>query len=259
MKLEYAAFTNRGIKREINEDAYTVNTEVRLFVVADGMGGQVAGEVASQIAIDTIERFIIKTDEEEDITWPLEYNNELTHNQNRLITAIKLAHNQILSLASEKKKYHGMGTTVVACILSQGNADICYVGDSRAYLISEDKLRQLTSDHSWVNEQLEKGLITHENAKSHPLRNVVTRALGGKLRLEVDLLSTPLKEGDIILLCTDGLNSMVDNEDILDIILADKEELKKAAEGLILKANKKGGEDNITVILVRYHKNGEGK
>ncbi|MCD6451782.1 MAG: Stp1/IreP family PP2C-type Ser/Thr phosphatase [Acidobacteria bacterium] len=257
MKLDYAALTDRGRKRKVNEDAYIVNKEVGLLVVADGMGGQVAGEIASQIAVETIERFVIKTEEEREITWPLEYREELSHNQNRLITAIKLAHNRILSIGSEKKGYQGMGTTVVASLLSKGKADIAYVGDSRAYLIRKKKLFQLTSDHSWVNEQLKKGLISPQDAKVHPLRNVVTRALGGKLQLEVDILSSPLKEGDILLLCTDGLNSMLDNEEILKIILANENNLRKAVENLIKKANEKGGEDNITVILARYYKDGE--
>jgi serine/threonine protein phosphatase PrpC len=252
MSLKYYALTDKGKKRAINEDSYLVNEEEKLFCVADGMGGQAAGDVASKIAIKILEQFVLASGREKDITWPFEYNTTLSHFGNRLKAAIRLAHNEIVRTSFEKKEYQGMGTTVVACIISQGNATIAYVGDSRAYLIRDKKLTQLTKDHSWVREQVEMGLITDAEARTHPYRNVVTRALGGKMKVEIDVIEEKLEPGDHILLCTDGLNSMVDNEDILQVILDSEDDLSNVCNKLIEKANENGGEDNTTVIFLEY-------
>ncbi len=252
MSLKYYALTDKGKKRAINEDSYLVNEEEKLFIVADGMGGQAAGDVASKIAVKIVEQFVLTSGREKDITWPFEYSQNLSHYGNRLKASIRLAHNEIVRASLDKKEYQGMGTTVVGCIISEGIATIAYVGDSRAYLIRDKKIIQLTKDHSWVREQVEMGLITDEEARTHPYRNVVTRALGGKMKVEIDVIEKELAPGDYILLCTDGLNSMVDNEDILKVILDSEDDLSNVCYKLIEKANENGGEDNTTVIFLEY-------
>lgn len=252
MPLKYCASTDKGKKRAVNEDSYLINEEENLFIVADGMGGQAAGDIASKIAVEIIENFILTSSREKDITWPFEYYNDVSHEGNRLKAAIRLAHNEIIRNALNKKELQGMGTTVVGCIIFSSKATIAYVGDSRAYLMRKKDLSQLTKDHSWVREQVEMGLITSEEARTHPYRNVVTRALGGKVKIEVDVIERELKPGDYLLLCTDGLNSMVDNDEILQIILEYKDDLPLACRKLVEKANENGGEDNTTVILLQY-------
>jgi len=249
MRITYHALSDKGKKRAINEDSYLINEEENLFIVADGMGGQAAGDVASKIAVEAMEKFILASSREKDITWPFEYYSTLSHNANRLRASIKLAHNEIVKTSLTSQELQGMGTTVVGCIISQSKATVAYVGDSRAYLVRDEDLIQLTKDHSWVREQLDMGLITPEEARNHPYRNVVTR-----IKVEVDVIEKELKSGDYTFLCTDGLNSMVDNKDILEIILRNKDNLPLTCRQLIDRANDNGGEDNTTVVLLKYMK-----
>ena len=214
--------------------------------------GHAAGEVASKIAVESIQDFIRFTNNDKDITWPYEFDETLSLAGNRLKTAIQSAHAKVLEATSQKKEFQGMATTVVSILVGDGKAQVAHVGDSRAYLIREDKLIQLTSDHSWVNEQLRTGAITSQQARNHPYRNIVTRALGGPNPVDVDVSEEPMQDGDIVLLCSDGLNTMIADEEILNIVCRNKENLDKACEDLISTANQNGGEDNVTAILVKY-------
>jgi serine/threonine protein phosphatase PrpC len=252
MKLTYKAISDVGRKRSANEDSYFADPELNLFVVADGMGGHAAGEVASKIAVESIQEFIRFTNNDNDITWPYEFDESLSMSGNRLKTAIQSAHSKVLEATSQKKEFQGMATTVVSILVSDKKAQVAHVGDSRAYLVREDKLIQLTSDHSWVNEQLRTGAITSQQARNHPYRNIVTRALGGPNPVDVDVSEEPLQENDIILLCSDGLNTMITDEEILNIINRNKDDLERACQELIDTANQNGGEDNVTAILVKY-------
>jgi protein phosphatase len=253
MNILYKAISDVGRKRSANEDSFFADPELKLFVVADGMGGHAAGEVASKIAVESIQEFIRFTNDDKDITWPYEYDETLSLAGNRLKTAIQSAHARVLEATSQKKEFQGMATTVVSILLTDSKAQVAHVGDSRAYLIRDGKLIQLTSDHSWVNEQLRTGAITSAQARNHPYRNIVTRALGGPNPVDVDVAEEPLQEGDIILLCSDGLNTMISDDDILEIVDRNKADLEKAGEELIQTANQNGGEDNVTAILVKYH------
>jgi len=252
MKVDYNAISDVGKKRGANEDSYYADGELSLFVVADGMGGHAAGEVASKIAVESIQDFIRYTNNDKEITWPYEFDETLSMAGNRLKTAIQSAHAKVLEATSQKKEFQGMATTVVSMLVADGKAQVAHVGDSRAYLIRGDRLIQLTSDHSWVNEQLRTGAITSAQARNHPYRNIVTRALGGPNPVDVDVTEEPMQDGDIILLCSDGLNTMISDEEILNIVTRNKEELEKACQELIETANANGGEDNITAILIRY-------
>lgn len=250
MRIESRSVTDVGRKRATNEDSYCVNEKLGLYVVADGMGGHAHGEVASRIAVDTIEEFIELTAGDTDVTWPYGIDERLSLNGNRLKTSIRFANQKLLEHAKARADCEGMATTVVAVLLGDDVAEIAHVGDSRLYLVRERQIRCLTSDHSWVNEQVQSGVIDSDQARNHPLRNVVTRALGGKPDLEVDVQSLELRAGDRLLLCSDGLTTMVDDEEILRIVLAGDGGVEQVEE-LVEAANRGGGEDNTTTILLR--------
>lgn len=255
MRVAAGTASDVGRKRKVNEDSYCANEQEGLFVVADGLGGHAGGEVASQTAVETIEEFIKLTSSDLDVTWPFGVDENLSHNGNRLKTAIRFANRRLLERIREKAEYEGMATTVVAVLLAEDGVEIAHVGDSRVYLIRERQIRCLTSDHSWVNEQVLSGLIDTDQARTHPLRNVVTRALGGKEELEIDMQMLELQDGDVLLLCSDGLTTMVGDDEILDTILKNEEDVGGAAQGLVESANRAGGEDNITVVLLSFHRN----
>ena len=252
MKISYQALTDVGRKRKGNEDSLFVNAEQNLFVVADGMGGHAAGEVASRIAVESINEFICLTSGDEEITWPFGLDENISYDGNRLKTAIRFANKKVLEATREKSEYEGMATTVAAVLVDDAVANLGHVGDSRVYLFRGDAISQLTSDHSWVNEQLLSGVISADQARSHPLRNVVTRALGGKADLAVDMQTRRMKAGDILLLCSDGLTAMVSDEDIARVLEEAKGDIERAAKDLVAEANAHGGEDNITVVLLKF-------
>jgi protein phosphatase len=241
-----------GRKRKGNEDALSLNREQGLFVVADGMGGHAAGEVASRVAVDAIEEFVTVTGGNDEITWPYGLDDSISYDGNRLKTAIRHANHRVIETMRQSSEYEGMATTVAAVLVDGDMAHLAHVGDSRIYLWSQAELRQLTIDHSWVNEQIQNGIISPEQARSHPLRNVVTRALGGRSELVVDVQSRRVRPGEILLLCSDGLTTMVPDVEIARILAAADGDIARAAQGLVDEANERGGEDNITVLLLRF-------
>ncbi len=243
--------TDVGMKRNHNEDAFLTDPELGFAVVADGMGGHAAGEVASELAVERISSFLRKVNGNEDITWPYKYDIAFSLNANKLMVGIKLANDAILSKVAGDPQLNGMGTTIVAALFDRDNATIAHVGDSRAYLFRNRRLSLLTNDHSWVSEQVRRGLITEEQARVHPMKNVVTQALGGAERLSVEIDELPLEPGDLVVLCSDGLNSMVSADEMEKIFIRFHENPEKLIDQLIHKANEQGGDDNITVIVVR--------
>ena len=255
MRVDCGSVSDVGRKRKSNEDNYCANAKEGLYVVADGMGGHAAGEVASELATETIEEFIKLTSSDADITWPFGLDEKLSLSGNRLKTAIRFANRKLLERVQESAEYEGMATTVAAVLLDKDQAQIAHVGDSRVYLVRDNELRQLTSDHSWVNEQVMSGLIDSEQARTHPLRNVVTRALGGKDGLEIDLQELDLQAGDLLLICSDGLTSMVDDGEILEVVKAGDLKVNEVVRDLVDAANESGGEDNITTIALSFNDN----
>jgi len=251
MKLIHYGISDRGRKRAKNEDRFRINAFGDLFLVADGMGGHLAGEIASKIAVDTIEDFISLASGDEEITWPFEVDTSLPEEANQLKVAIQLANRKIYSLTKERGDMEGMGTTIVTSLIRDRKAYIAHVGDSRIYLIRGDAIRLLTSDHSWVNMQVNLGMMTHDEARRHPLKNIITRALGTRGEVDVDIRIEQLQHGDCLLLCTDGLSSLVDEEDSRRILAEEGDNLERAGTRLIQLANERGGDDNITLILVR--------
>lgn len=246
-----AGQTDVGRRRQHNEDAFLCDPDHRLFVVADGMGGHAAGEVASAHAVQAVQEFIASFDSGNEATWPFGIDKGLTPAQNLLVNAIKLANRSVCGLAQEKPEYTGMGTTIVGCRLEEGEAVIGHVGDSRVYLLRGGRLHQLTADHSWVNEQVQQGALREDEAKTHRWRNIITRALGNRFDVEVDWKSIPVGPGDTLLLCTDGLSGVVDEGGIVEILRECGEDLEAACRRLIEAANAGGGPDNVTVVVVR--------
>ena len=252
MQLESAGLSDIGRRRDHNEDEFIINSDDGLFAIADGMGGHAAGEVASHIAIQAILDFVHSTRVNSDATWPYDYDTTLSSNGNLLRTAIRLANRRICETIQEQQQYQDMGTTVVGVLVSPDFvATVGHVGDSRAYLVRNGAIRQLTSDHSWVNEQFKLGFLTRDDAIRHPFRNVVTRALGSRQEVMVDLSEERLAPGDRLLLCSDGLNSMLDDDTILAIVSAAGDDVEKACADLVAAANEHGGEDNVTIVVAQ--------
>ena len=257
MALTAFGLTDVGRKRKHNEDAYLLDAERGLFVVADGMGGHAAGEVASRLTVESIQEFIAGTEDDHDNTWPFGYNNRYSVDGNRLSTAVERANEKVMRAVVNRPELKGMGTTVVAALFDEKRATLVHVGDSRAYLLRDSELRRLTDDHSWVQEQVNAGILSEEEARSHPLKNVVTRALGGGAHVAVDLIEIPVGDGDRFLLCSDGLTGMVSDEEITEA-LSSSRSLEQIVRGLIDLANERGGVDNITAITVEV-RNGEAR
>jgi protein phosphatase len=208
--------------------------------------------VASKIAVDSINEFVCLTGGDEEITWPFGLDEGMSYDGNRLKTAIRHANRKVLDATKEKSEYEGMATTVAAVLVDGDQANIGHVGDSRIYCYGEGQLQQLTSDHSWVNEQLQSGIISADQARNHPLRNVVTRALGGKLDLAVDMQTRTMREGEMLLICSDGLTTMVPDARIEALLGEALGDIEQAAPALVEAANSQGGEDNITVVLLKF-------
>ena len=250
MKLKFAGTTHVGVRRKHNEDNLAMVGEQRLYVVADGMGGHACGEVASQIAVDTMGSFYQDSASDRDLTWPCQEDSELSYAENRLQAGIKLANLRIFEMALEDTKYKGMGTTVVVAYFHDSMVSIAHVGDSRVYRFRGGELTQLTEDHSLLNDYKKMTTLTEEEERNFPHKNIIVRALGMKETVDVDVLTETPREGDTYLLCSDGLNGELEDPEI-EAILAEYPDLEDACTELIKGACEKGGKDNVTVVLVR--------
>lgn len=250
MRIVAAGQTDVGCVRKHNEDNFLIDAELGLFIVADGLGGHAAGEVASQIVVDKMGQFIAQT-VEQDRTWPLEYDVNLAYDGNRLKVALMLTDQAILEDIRTNPERESMGSTVVACLVRESRITLVHVGDSRAYLLNTLGIQQVTRDHSWVAEQVANGILTPEEARKHPFRNVITQALGNGADLDVTVQEIQVKELDQLLLCSDGLSGMVQDRDIWGIVQKSKS-LQEAAQQLISVARENGGEDNITVLIIGF-------
>jgi protein phosphatase len=251
-QIEASGATDVGLKRRLNEDVFLIDPDAGVYLVADGMGGHAAGEVASRVATDEIVRSFKSCTEDADETWPEHWNTDHSPFANKIVDAIVSGHHRVTMAMNNDAELKGMGTTVVVAAHQNGgdNVIICHVGDSRAYRFRQGKLGLLTRDHSWVHEQVTAGFLTEDAARTHPLKNVVTQALGGSSEPSVDVLETPVQENDLYLLCSDGLNSMLTDLEIAQL-LAEDGSLEDTCDRLIAAANEKGGNDNISVVLLR--------
>lgn len=245
MKTQYAGLSDLGMVRTSNEDCMGVFPDLNLYLVADGMGGHAAGEVASSMAVETVKDSFSKD----------EGSGKLLPATQRLETAVKEANHKIYEAGKQTPTHAGMGTTLVSVFLDQETAYIGHVGDSRTYLIRQNEITQLTTDHSLVNEYLKRGMMIPEEAERHPLKHVLSRALGTAPGVEVDILSLPLKSEDILLLCSDGLTNTVSPQIILHALIRSRGNLQEACKLLIQQANSHGGIDNITVVILQCTSN----
>ncbi|HEY3884091.1 MAG TPA: Stp1/IreP family PP2C-type Ser/Thr phosphatase [Vicinamibacterales bacterium] len=252
MKLSWAVRTDPGLRRSDNEDSFCTSGDLGLFIVADGMGGHVAGEVASRMAVETIQRFIQETaGADKNRTWPFPFEAALSLEANRLKAAFRLANRQIANAVSDTADLRGMATTASAFLAGARSASIAHVGDSRIYAMHGGALAQITEDHSWVEEQVRAGVMTESAARQHPWRNVVTRALSGGADPEVDVIELTPEPGDRLLLCSDGLSGVV-SDDVIAHTLGDGElDLQAVCDRLIAAANAGGGPDNITAVVIQ--------
>jgi len=244
-----SALTDAGRSRQTNEDCYLLNDRLGLFVLADGMGGHASGEVASELASRTIEDFLKAVDERRELTWPFGYEVKNPYEHNVLRTAFKLANVKVRQAAAQELKWSGMGCTIVAAWVRENGCFYSYVGDSRLYLLRQGQLRQLSHDHTLVAEQVRLGLISPEEAKVHELRHVVTRAIGGRERLEVDVNQERLLPHDVLALFSDGITDELTDSEICGILFAERT-LDERCRQLVDAANEAGGEDNLTVVLL---------
>ena len=238
--LKTFSITDIGKRRKLNQDfVYTSEQPVgslpNLFIVADGMGGHNAGDYASKVTVETIVEKI-KTSSETERTHILE-------------EAIVAANTLIRARARESVDLEGMGTTVVVATCEGNRLCVANVGDSRLYVVNRKEIRQITKDHSWVAEMVRRGGMGKEEARNHPDRNIITRAIGADDTVKVDFFAVQLKEGDLILMCTDGLTNMLEDEEIRMILNGARDMVEKAEE-LVAAANNRGGRDNISVILI---------
>lgn len=251
MRVEAAGETNVGMKRNHNEDNYAIISDEDLFIVADGMGGHASGEIASQMAIDTMRDFFRATGQDPEATWPYKMDKTRGYQENRLITGIKLANLRIFESAQRNAGQRGMGTTVVALLAIEDGVLVGHVGDSRVYRLREGKLTQLTEDHSLLNDYIKMKRLTPEEIANFPHKNVIVRALGMKESVKVDCFLDKPEPGDVYMLCTDGLSGPVSDDEIREITSGANGNLHDASQSLIERANSRGGPDNITVILTR--------
>ncbi len=244
--------SDAGRVRKINEDRFVSDLELRLFAVADGMGGHQAGEVASQLAIEALTAFIKLSVSDTDLTWPYGIDPKLTFDGNRLRTGICLANRRVFRAAESSDDYAGMGTTMVGLLINGPDVAIGSVGDSRLYLHSKAGLQQITVDDSWAAKILAQDpTLKPEEITHHPMRNVLTNVLGAREAVEVTLTERRLSPGDMLLLCSDGLHGVLQPSAIRQH-LVNASNLEGVPRALIDAALDQGSRDNVTALVVRY-------
>ena len=240
MHIKFSAKTDVGKKRKLNEDSLCAAEDIGLFLVADGMGGHLAGEIASRTAVEMVRLSLS------------DWLKKGPPNSEVFARAIQLANKGVFEMAEKGQGMKGMGTTLAGILVCNGGFAAANVGDSRIYRIRNNTIEQLSKDHSMVGMQLSMGLITAEEAKKSKYKNLITRAVGTAQALEVDTRDEEIKKDDIILICSDGLSSLAEDKDMLDIVSRCGDNLDNACEELIGLANFNGGDDNITVVLVKF-------
>jgi serine/threonine protein phosphatase PrpC len=247
-RVRFAGKTDVGRVRDHNEDNFLIPDEVPIAVVSDGMGGHACGEVASEITVEAIGKYYKITAEEGSRTWPFRLPQVETE-RNRMITAIKLANSEIFDTAAAEADKKGMGCTVEAIYFSQGRLYVGHVGDSRVYRIRGGAIQLLTEDHSLLNDWRRMKEMSGDEIRNFPHRNVVVRALGLAEHVAVDVIVEEYQVGDVYLMCSDGLNDMLEDDEILEIVESKKKRLDGACAALVDAANEAGGKDNVTVLL----------
>lgn len=257
MRIQVGARTDLGRVRSNNEDSFKLVPELNLFILSDGMGGEAHGEVASNLAVEAIAAHCLEGGQKPDVAYFVEPRAELDEKTNRLASAVQLANRMIYESAQKHAAQRGMGATVVAVWINDQRLSVAHVGDSRVYLLRAGDLQQITDDHSLVAEQVRRGILTREQAESSDMQSVLIRALGIEPEVQVDADEHLLMEGDTLVLCSDGLSRMVSDLEIASTLLS-RTGMQSTADRLIELANEYGGEDNVSVVLVRVEPRPEG-
>ena len=249
--MQTASVSHPGRVRDQNEDASVCDAGLGLFIVADGMGGHNAGEVASQLAIEAVRTFLAEAREDETLTWPFGIDPRLSREANWMRTALRLANRRVWRASAGREDYAGMGTTMAIALVSGTMATFGWVGDSRIYSFQDGRLEQLTRDDSWVATLIEEDPSLNPAALAgHPMRNVLTKVIGANEDVDPAIGERPLAAEQVLLLCSDGLHGLVSADEMRDV-LASEPDLEKAAARLVQQALDRGAPDNVTVVLVR--------
>lgn len=256
MRIDAGAQTDVGAVRKNNEDTYQVEPSISLYVLSDGMGGETHGEVASRLAVDTVVAHCLESQNNRAAPLFQDAQPDLSEQTNRLVSAVTLANRKVFESAADPA-LHGMGATIVAAWITDRRLSLAHVGDSRAYLLRAGTLEQLTADHSLVAERVRQGILTPQQAESSSLQSVLIRAVGTKEQVKVDTDEQILLDGDVLLLCSDGLTRMVTDPEIASTLMT-VEPAQAAADRLVELANEYGGEDNVTAIVVRLMPGSDG-
>ena len=251
MTIDAYGKSDRGCTRTENEDRIFFDASLGLFVVCDGMGGAQRGAVAADLAVAAIQYYVDATRDRYDVSWPFGYRFEISANANRLATGVRLANRQVWRRAEQSLECAGMGTTVAAVLLGDGRIVTANVGDSRVYRSRNGRLEQISIDDTIIASMVQKGLLSREEAVTHPMRNVVTQAAGSQENVEVHLAEDTLESGDAILLCTDGLYSVVPDAG-MEALLASGETAEACVAQLVSAAIDARVTDNVSVIVLRY-------
>ena len=244
--------SDTGCVRNNNEDRILLDEELGLFVVADGMGGHSHGEMAAELAIATIAHYVKSSRNGTEVTWPFGYNFDISLDANRLSTGIQLANVQVWKCSQQAPEFAGMGTTVAAVIVSGDTMTVANVGDSRVYLLRDGDFRQLTIDDTWLSAVGSHTSMTRAQIHNHPMRNFLTQAAGSKQDLDVHTAEIDLHESDLVLICCDGLYSLVEEPAISSILLETAGDVRSACNQLIRNAKAAGGPDNVSCIVISY-------
>lgn len=257
MRIASGGVTDVGRVRTNNEDCFRIVTPLNLFVLADGMGGEAHGEIASALAVETVVKHCLDAEANPAAKVLGQVQPHWSANTKRLSTALHLANKNIFKSAEEHPEQHGMGATLTAAWINGAKLSIAHVGDSRAYLLRGGDLLQLTRDHSLVAEQVRRGLLTVAEAETSEMQSVLLRALGAQPEIEVDAEEHTLFARDVLLLCSDGLTRVVTEPEIAGVLQAETDPVR-GGEELVALANERGGPDNITVVIVRLLKDSKG-
>jgi serine/threonine protein phosphatase PrpC len=249
MKVVSVGLTDVGRKRNHNEDSFLIDEELQLYVVADGMGGHAGGGKASSLAVETIDRELRRIREGGEDPFKVDSALQDSPLPEVIRSAVERACLTIFNTAQEDPRLAGMGTTVISLLVRGDHAFFAHVGDSRAYLIRGDLIQQISEDHSLVNEQIKAGMITPEEAKHSRYKNIITRSVGFEEEVQVDVMGLVCEAGDTFLLCSDGLANMVEDRELLEIVR--KTGIEEVPRKLVEVANERGGDDNITVVVVQ--------
>jgi serine/threonine protein phosphatase PrpC len=244
------AVSHPGNVRKINEDSWRMDLDLGVFVVADGMGGHNAGEVASDMAVETILNFMRRTYEGDDVTWPFGVDPNLSFEGNRIMTAIRLGNRRVFKAAESRDEFTGMGTTVVVALVDDSRVVFAGVGDSRIYLLRDGELTQLTKDDSWI-ATLRAGDPSADLATKHPMRHVLTNVVGAREQVDLDVFERDLKDGDILLLCSDGLHGEIDDQGLASL-MRNGTTPEAIADAMVKQTLTGRAPDNVTAMIVKY-------